>query len=70
LKKLNRGEYHYLQEDEISYIFQPISPYSNDKWKEHLKEKIHFRHPSIQKSKKSELKFICPQPNADLLEEK
>jgi hypothetical protein len=33
LKNWNRGIYHYLQGDEISYIYQPLSPYSNDKWR-------------------------------------
>jgi hypothetical protein len=34
MKKMNSEEYHYLQGDEISYIYQQLSPYSNEKWKE------------------------------------
>jgi hypothetical protein len=69
LKKLNRGEYHWLQRDQISYIYKHSSTDSNEKWKEHWEEKIRLKCPYIRKNKKPEKEFIYPQQK-DLLEEK
>jgi hypothetical protein len=65
---LNRGEYQWLQRDQISYIYKHSSTDSNEKWKEHRKEKIHLRCPYIIKNKKPEKEFINTQPK-NLLEE-
>jgi hypothetical protein len=69
LKKENRGRYHLLQGDQISYIYRTSSTISNEKWKEYWKEKIHLRCPYIKKNKKPPKEIIYPQPRDSLEKE-
>jgi hypothetical protein len=53
LKQENRGIYHHLQGNQISYIYKTSSTVSNEKWKKYWKEKIRLRCPYIKKEQET-----------------